>query len=138
METNGWSDQVVVAAKWWSDQLRRDDKPSRQTERPGRPDLLGAMLSAYSAKVPDVDEAQIAAFENALLPLIAKWIEDEPYRGFGCDYQPCDLLLDAADAAGIDGLSNYLPIKTMLWFEDGKVKVKVGYGSPSVTIYPAR
>jgi len=39
--------------------------------------------------------------------------------------------------AGIRGDMGVLPIKTVMWIDDGKVSVRYGYAAPTEQIWPA-
>jgi len=120
-------DQAIVAAKWWSEQLAA---PEFNNAKSGNLELAVLIRIAH---VP-VEKEKVAEFEKTL----AVYLEGECHRMIEVDYDPCQVLQDALDAAGVDslGLGYVLPWKTRMWFEDGGVQVSTGYGVKKADLLP--
>lgn len=124
--------EVVCAAHWWADQLRkRDDQDAGDG-------FNSFMLEWARGKVKPPTEEQIEKFEQVARRTIQELIERNGFetgsewfsnrkarRILTCDYHPCDELDTAAEEAGIDTL--YFPVKTVMWIDPGSVRVRCGY-----------
>jgi hypothetical protein len=130
------NDEIAAAVNWWADQLRG----------PAKMDNGDAFGSAKD--LPPVTEEQIEKFKASLtekLPayLGRYWNPEDPlcgsyFRTLSVDYDPCALLSDAADYAGIDAQGLRFPIKTVMWIDPGEVRVACGYGAADVVVWTAQ
>lgn len=127
-------EMAQCAAKWWADKLR-----SRPMHDNGDPASGPAMVLADMLAMRNVPEAaQIDQFEKVLSEMLHFDIEKGWYHqiSIGCDYGPCAVLGNAAEAAGID--SSVFPFKVhmLIAVAEKAVYVQDGYGAPRVQIYP--
>lgn len=131
--------EIRLGAKWWADLLRNSEHPHSDV---GDRSLNTALI--FIQQPPRFAPEQIDSFEAALIDVLTRvYINGEKYgrnkdryspgRGFGTDYHPGEILEEAASAAGID-LYDCLPAKTIMWLNDGAVRVKRGYGAPVVAV----
>jgi hypothetical protein len=124
-----------VAVEWWKEKLRR---PKFQTlPRSGRrseEDKPAAFAEAMAVMAHSpVSEEQIGSFGEALALLLEN--TQDPY--LGVDYHPCLELAEALERAGIESGITTLPWKTSMWFRDGGVSAKCGYGEPAEELLPS-
>ena len=121
---------VTKAAKWWADQIC-GNKPHDNGDS-GRSSVFACML-ADMGREPVSDE-QRKVFEDELVVQINKLFEEWGENGasIGCDYGPDLYLSNAADKAGINHLN--FPFKTDMFFRNGVISVKEGYGQPIVEL----
>jgi len=130
--------EINIAAKWWTDLLREGQQPHTDTG-----DSFLSFVFSATQDAPHFTEWALAQFEANLVQVLReafvqkKVIRGENFsifRGFGTDYQPGPLLLEAADRSQID-IRSCLPGKTVMWIRPGSVRVKQGYGAPIDDLY---
>ena len=131
MDKNKLDDESAkIAAKWWADRLRHGAKLDHGARSPD--DFVAPLLGTYLQKraAKDRTPEQIQGFEDALYEEL-KAHELLPITYItGIDYHPPDIFLRAADKAGIKLGGYCLPWKTHMYYINGVVKVKHGYGAP--------
>ena len=118
METN-----VVVAAKWWADQLRTRTKQDNG-------EVMASMLATLASQRRE-DPLRVDVFERELLMRLDR-DTNEHLDGcvtLSCDYGAEGLLRDAAKAAGIVPMCPPFPMKTTMWVRSDSVTVRHGYGA---------
>lgn len=123
--------EVKVAAKWWTDQLRNTKHDN------GEPSHNFLMKMAQKTMKP-IPENKIQIFEKRLADQISARIEKffETYRTFTImtDYGP-DVVLDkAAEYSGFQPDMRF-PVKTVMLIQKGEVKVARGYAADFETIW---
>ena len=138
--------EAVAAAKWWGEQLRSGN-PGTAGD-PHVDGMLSWARSAAGAKHACPDE-KITNFETALARRIEAEISrratEDPRSGkpewswyvtLSVDYGPDMDLGEAARTAGIsDGNPSLVfPVKTCMWIDRGRVKVRAGYGAADRTV----
>ena len=134
---------IITAVNWWADKI---NNPEPHSNGDNSPISIFACLFA-DMRQEKLTELQLMEFRAKLAELIGRQIERdiEMYHSrvmviLCCDYDPCAMLFDAAQQAGISK-SNF-PYKTNMIIEstdDGKyftVKVSDGYRQPYVELYP--
>jgi len=114
-----------IAAKWWADQLRGGTKQDN-----GEKNQLVNVLAIYLGN--GVGTTLADEFGSVLL----RMMEEQKVDSFtlATDYHPEGLLRKAAEEVGIDCTCGPFPMKTVMWVERTKVKVKHGYGAPIQTL----
>mmetsp|Transcript_7788 Transcript_7788/g.15448 ORF Transcript_7788/g.15448 Transcript_7788/m.15448 type:complete len:204 (+) Transcript_7788:73-684(+) len=100
------SEEIAVAARWWSRGMRQQD----------------------------LSQGEVAAFEHALKygmvnRCMGHWYPSEPMRGSGHrsvinDFSTDPVILEAADAVRIRDITSRLP-RAVMWLNPGSVKVKL-------------
>ena len=112
------TDQINTAAEWWTFQLRRSAKVSSD-----QADLfestLRDLLPAHLEKTWDPDRSISGSFDRALV----------------CGSQPNEILITAAEAAGITLKCPPFPAKTIMWINPDAVKVQFGHGKRIVCLW---
>lgn len=129
-------EEIKAAVQWWKQQL--SGTPSHDA---GDNDL-NMWLMLMQARQPDNHHDNIEKFGEILTEkLLAEteqqqtsYPDEKPYLSLYTDYNPEDMLEDAADAAGVHGF----PVKTIMSITPNKVTVAKGYGANRVCIYPAQ
>lgn len=76
---------------------------------------------------------QLITFEKALAKLIKDELKTKNEVIVKVDYDPNELLLNAAKEAGIS--KTVFPWKTIVWVKDNKVTVRDGYNAKVEIIY---
>lgn len=128
-------EQIRVAAKWWTDQLRTR---SKQDNGDALSNLFVGMMQEYG--VFDVSAEQADVFEEALAEALrcsfrrVPWLDENPrfgsgLRAVGCDYHADRVLSQAAAVAGIPADCPPFPMKTIMWIDPDCVRVRHGYGA---------
>ena len=127
-------EMAQCAAKWWADKLRSHPMHDNGDPASGPAMVLADLLAMRN--VPE--DAQVDQFEKLLAEKLNSEIEKGWYRMItvGCDYGPCAVLGNAAEAAGIS--SSVFPFKVHMYIEANTpaIYVRDGYGAPQVQIYP--
>lgn len=134
------SQAIIIAARWWANQLR---KPPKSSAGVGA-GVQSAMFDWAASQVEGPTEAQINNFQAALEVTLTEkltgcaWDEGRPNwdgasRTVDTNWNPAPCLEAAAQQAGISTL--LLPIYTMMWIDPDGVKVRLGY-SGQVEILP--
>ena len=137
------SRQIETAVNWWADviggpprheNLSRRERISALNNSPGSGGLataVGASMARMIAARHRPTPESIERFKGALTEALGKM---NRRSGFWLcvDYGPCQLLADAAEAAGID--ESVFPWKTDMWFHDGGVRVRCGYAAEVVEL----
>ena len=125
---------IITASMWWADKLRK-----RQPHNNGdhsKSSIIACMLADLGTK--NVTEEQYKVFEHELAVGIEKEYDEYVVKHnfqciyIGCDYDPCYILAEAANKAGISTLN--FPFKTHMSITKNKVLVADGYGKPYVSI----
>lgn len=121
---------IKKAVKWWSKQIQSNKPHDNGDDSPAS---AMAMVFADMGR-SHVSEEQIRIFETALEKGIKEHLEKWEYGNpsIGTDYNPDLVLASAAEAAGISALN--FPFKTDMYFRDGEIWVKEGYGAKIVKI----
>lgn len=127
--------QIVAAISWWGSCLRN---PSR-FDNGGR-DFANVVASGLAGDLRasvTITPIQVGTFVHALAGILQAGHVDHAGRRYeargilSTDYHPDAFLAAALDVAGIpDEAGCILPWKTVMWFMDGGVKVRDGYGRP--------
>lgn len=122
--------QIETAVNWWKSALERpyfdngDDSPA------------GMMSMVMASKFhDDLSPQQIQLFGEALRNIM-HGSEFNEWPQLDVDYHPDQWLSEAAMRAGIaeaDGLTTF-PWKTYMWFRNGGVSVRSGYGAPALQL----
>jgi len=117
------------AAKWWADQLRGNAKFDNDDDsvQSGMASRMTMMCQAREKKRQTPE--QIDAFESNLEEMI---MCSGP-QTILVDYDPCVLLSDAAEKAGLKLGKSTLPWKTVMWVgvdKEDEVWVECGHGAP--------
>ena len=120
-----------AAARWWRDKIdggaRHDNGDDSLTSR------MACLMADCLNEPTDADHLDL--FERELVRMLLK--EDEGWGGLTLvsDYGPDELLLSAANAAGISPRN--FPYKTwmLLQVQDGEIVVRDGYREPSRVIW---
>ena len=119
-----------TAAKWWADRLREGAKLDHGPRSLTDFVAVGLGRSIQEAAAKGRTEEQIQRFEDALYEEL-KVHELLPITYItGIDYHPVDIFLRAANKAGIKLSASCLPWKTHMYYINGVVKVRYGYGAP--------
>lgn len=138
-DLNDGTCEARAAARWWADQLTANQDP-----RTG--DAMHEALTMYarSKSTATVTEEQVEAFtvhlEQAVLEMLrdehSSWdkaVATEPhvgsaFRRLEVDYHPDEILKGALNAAGIQRRAGgWLPLKTVMKVDPGRLRVKLGY-----------
>ncbi len=140
--------EIAAAAKWWADHLRTNHAPKvdngARTEEQRIGELLiglvQSLVKPLSPETADRFERELAA--KMISDFSEGWDPSRPlwgaaFRTIGTDYHPDGFLQAAGRAAGIERLDPYLPIKTIMWVNPGKVVVRCGYAAHEEVIYEA-
>ena len=123
-----------AAAKWWADLLRRGAKLDHgDNSAIGRSTVALGKSVQIKAAVGRTDE-QVQVFEDALCEELMKAKRFPASYVIGVDYNPHSMFLTAAAKAGINLGGCVLPWKTHMYYFDGKLKVRYGYGAPMTDI----
>jgi hypothetical protein len=132
--------EAKAAAQWWADTLRQPQAPIQEQMgaeddspmRSGAGVLMGIMAQSLDRVNDDTAIDRFAAeLETDLLANQMKYMGG---YGFGTDYHPDRVLVDAAKRAGIKVGMTTFPWKTIMWISPGSVTVSAGYGAQSVEI----
>lgn len=133
------SEQIAAAVEWWTNAILA---PSFDMLGPTRSIVSGqerlheifatGMASQNAEAHPPSSEA-IQRFREELTRRLSE-VDAGDWFCLDVDYDPCEMLRQAGDAAGIH-FSRW-PWKTRMTFECGSVHVKEGYGAPLVKILP--
>jgi hypothetical protein len=128
--------EIEVAAKWWSNQLRKFPSTNINKEEKSRQD--------------SITEEQIERFRNELEKEIYDMIFNNPFGHWNTDHPnlgrslrvvivdrgPDKTLSNALNKANITKMRSFLfPLKTIMWISPKEVKVAEGYGSEPINIY---
>lgn len=137
------SQAILTAVNWWANKI---DNPEPHSNGDDSVASIFACLLADKLQEKHT-EIQLLEFRATLAELLGQQIEREIEIGrsiiityLACDYQPCDMLFDAAQRAGISRAN--FPYKTCMIIESrdgGKyftVEVSDGYCQPYVELYP--
>ena len=123
-------ENLEKAVKWWS------NKVCKQTHHDNGD---YSVQSALAMAIADMGVKQVSAEQRTVFEEeLGKLIEEKEkewegcYFSIGVDYGPDDVLGAAAKAAGINVLN--FPFKTHMYFQDGKIIVRDGYGAPPVEL----
>lgn len=125
---------IKTAVKWWSDKLR-----SRARHDNGDTSFasLFACVLADQLSKPITDE-QLEVFAAELTKILEVHLNEHRYALLMVDYDPCKMLYDAAEAAGIS--AHNFPYKTDVMVEnrndDYAVLVSDGYAQPYEKLNP--
>lgn len=125
---------IITAATWWADKLRKRQPHSNGDNSASS--IFACIFADIGMK--NVTEDQYNVFERALAVGIEdqykKYLENLNFPNIyvGCDYDPCSVLAEAADKAGIPTLN--FPYKTHMQITKNEVFVADGYGKPYVAI----
>ncbi|MFB4275759.1 hypothetical protein ACBJ59_10740 [Nonomuraea sp. MTCD27] len=136
---NDGTREAHAAARWWANHLTADGDV-----RTGDAMQEILTLGARSMSTATVTAEQVEAFathlEQAILEMLrdehaswAKAVETEPhvgsaFRRLEVDYHPDRILQGALDAAGIQRRAGgWLPLKTVMKVDPGRLRVKLGY-----------
>lgn len=125
----------IVAAQWWANKLKAKEPHSNGDS--GLSSIFACFLADSGMK--DVPHEAYDIFVKELSERIANDIEMIIERGkfsstwFGCDYDPCAILCESAEIAGISKFN--FPYKTdmrVIKEADGdyKIMVSAGYAAP--------
>ncbi len=122
-------DLARKAAKWWADHMRQGFIPDNGARDKSNvmAQGLALMLQEQEAKSRTADGVQL--FEDKLANIFEK-ATAQTYLLASVDYNPCHVLADAAQQAGINIGMASLPWKTSMTYRDERVYVKAGYGAP--------
>ena len=122
---------IKTAAKWWTDKLRQRTPHDNGDNSPAS---VFACIFADMA-TDEVTEDKLAVFTAELEHQIQEHMENinDRYVCLDCDYAPCTLLRESADAAGINRIN--FPFKTDMAIEQNsdngyRVRVSDGYAQP--------
>ena len=125
---------VKAAAKWWADQMRH---PKSSTSGD---DMIDMMTMWAQSQQKENAAEEIDRFESELAKLIAEDVELERWAKWGpcisVDYGPDLMLHTALNAAGIPN-AMALPIKTVMWVNEGKITVRRGYRADEKVVWTA-
>lgn len=124
--------EIEAAAKWWSNELAiftDHDAGDSQVN----------MVMSFSSNLAQKNytSEQVEAFEKALIEVLTERVNFDKYwyptihNDYGLDI----VLQEAGEKAGLKLTSFDLPIKTVMWLQEGRVAVSKGYGAPSEDIY---
>lgn len=123
-DTKLTKEQIECAANWWADAVTR---PKFDNGDSGIAGALATILAMQSSK--PVDDSGRAKFVAALS---AQLMHMNEHDTLDVDYAPCRELSDAMTLAGVD--RHNAPWKTIMWFSNGGVQVRHGYGAPEVEL----
>ncbi|MBU2249464.1 MAG: hypothetical protein KKD77_22140 [Gammaproteobacteria bacterium] len=124
--------QIETAVEWWAAQLKAPEFKTLSGEERNDPDTVGvAIAEAVAHKLnreqgPPADE-KMEAFKKGLRKILEG---DTPPHRLDVDYHPDQNLGMVAQAAGLPTEITSFPWKTSMWFRDGGVQVRTGYGAP--------
>ena len=132
-------DQIAVAAKWWADQFRNGTKQDNG-------DVMTTMFATLCAGAFSVTPEHADAFESALIEALPEhlgktWKADDPRfgsstRALMTDYGADMVLSAAAKSAGIQSGCPPFPMKTVMWIDPDKVRVRHGYAAQPIELWP--
>lgn len=117
--------QVEMAANWWVEAVRAPTYDNGDTSPQAG---IVTMMAMLGHDEPPND--RLEAFHNGLTELLKtnKHIAD---FGLHVDYHPSYELGELAEQVGLDTGVNSFPWKTHMWFSDGGITVREGYGAPT-------
>ena len=115
---------AMKAAKWWADYLRKPLVHHSNGETDNANAMASLLADIQSVKSRPTDAA-VDKFESILADKILSDGHNHLY--FGCDYHPDEILMSAADEAGINPMS--FPWKVRMHIDDDVVTVSNGYGA---------
>ena len=131
--------EAQAAARWWADHLTADGDV-RTGDAMQEILTLGARAKSLATVTAEQVEAFTAHLEQAVLEMLhdehsswTKAVETEPhvgsaFRSLTVDYHPDKILQGALDAAGIQRRAGgWLPLKTVMKVNPGRLRVKLGY-----------
>ena len=111
--------QDWLAANWWADAVTHTKYDNGDDGPAGGMAMMLATLSRQS-----VDGGQREKFVQAITAEMECF---EDHDTLDVDYAPCNELRNAMTRAGIS--THNAPWKTIMWFCNGGVQVKHGYGA---------
>ncbi len=118
-----------AAAMWWA-QVLQDPKLDNGDDNP-----MTAVLAALTKEsTPSQPTDRLEKFKELLIIKLNERVT-EYGLSFGVDYHPDIILLECAEAAGLQtGLTDW-PWKTHMWVSQTKVSVSYGYGAEAQVIW---
>ena len=116
-----------LTSKWWRNKIEccHHDNGDSSTEC-----MMAGVLADLLARQNAPSQFQLDKFEEVLTKTIMN--NTSVVVTLNCDYHPCEILHDAASAAGID--ESVFPWKVSTQTTEDSVCVKDGYGSPMMEI----
>lgn len=123
---------IEAAAQWWATVIKNPKFDALGGERNESMEFAQMLMLLGNRRAPAIDT------ERFRLALIERIRAASPLdrRILSVDYGPCEILDNAARAAGIVDASFTFPVKTMMWLDPDRVRVSYWYGAPRVTIWP--
>lgn len=120
-----------VAANWWATRIKNFKRFDNGES--DKNNFLASLLATQNALNSMPSEEQLITFEKALAKLIKDELKTKNEVIVKVDYDPNELLLNAAKEAGIS--KTVFPWKTIVWVKDNKVTVRDGYNAKVEIIY---
>lgn len=119
------NEQIEAAVAWWCKVLRNPKYDNLGPTRGQDPEetRVNEMSSLLAMMLPKSDSSVIDKFGNELRN---KFQRDAAPYCIGVDYGPDGFLGEAAKKSG---MKTEFPWKTIMWFENGGVQVRYGYGA---------
>ena len=136
--------EIEAAVNWWAEQLngtKQDNGDfihnafmSMIKYEPAMPH----QIAQFKANLSKAIEHRIKDQYKDIFQGLTNWYPSDPIRGSAfrnicVDYGADQILMDAAEKAGIHG--ERFPVKTSMWIDPGSVRVGHGYRAPVVEIY---
>lgn len=123
-----------AAGLWWAEALRWPKHDNGDSSDHGAMSQL--MANMIAMKYDDqLTEPALDRFSGELAKLVNDLLTQTDQALLDVDYDPCRLLVEASEAAGLELISYCWPWKTVMWIAPDSVKVCHGYGAPVQTIW---
>ena len=129
-------ESVQVAIEWWVNKISHPKMFSNGDESDIN-QFAAFLASMFAYKMSrELTLEQIEIFKESLDEKISSEIVDKGFCVLRTDYEPQDVLAQAAASAGID--SALFPWKTYMNVTENSVKVRSAYGADSETIFSSK
>jgi len=122
MKSTNQFEVVKKAVSWWSEFLLQ--KPTREHG------MNVNVFRTESDSIEALDKSSVDAFAQALFNIIMENMETCEQITLSTDYEPKEILLQAAIESHIPDMDERFPMKVIMKIESSMVIVKYGYGAP--------
>lgn len=123
-----------AAGLWWAEALHWPKHDNGDDSNRGAMSQL--MANMIAMKYGDqLTESALDRFADELASSINDRLAQSNQVMLNVDYDPCQLLVEASEAAELKLISYCWPWKTVMWITPDSVKVCHGYGAPVQTIW---